>query len=154
MTTKVQIGTVIHGTLRTEDLLEAFADELERLDTGYYTDYIKEARRLIELPEREFTGTQAELDAVELVHDFQTYLNDFAPPHTYFGSIEGDGSDFGFWPTGEPFELCETVVTHSPSYLDQNTEWVDKDCNVIVQINDHGNVTVMTMNREELWSAV
>jgi hypothetical protein len=30
-TSKVTIGTLIHGTLRSEDLFDAFANELERI---------------------------------------------------------------------------------------------------------------------------
>ena len=94
----IELGTLIHGTLRTRDLLEAFTGELERLDTEkFYASDIAQAYAWLELSEREFDGTQIDIDATEYVHDFMTYLNDYAPDGYYFGSIEGDGSDFGFW---------------------------------------------------------
>ena len=34
MTVKIELGTLIHGTLRSEDLLQAFASELYRLAGG------------------------------------------------------------------------------------------------------------------------
>ena len=33
----------------------------------------------------------------EIVNDLMDALNEYAPDGYYFGAIEGDGSDFGFW---------------------------------------------------------
>jgi hypothetical protein len=87
-----QVGTVIHGTLRTEDLLEAFGKELLFLtDTDRS---VAEAKLLCDAfeadPDSEFAG--------EVVHELVDTLNGYAPEGFYFGAHEGDGSDFGFWP--------------------------------------------------------
>jgi len=86
------IGTIIHGTLRVEDLLPAFADELERLDeSGEHTKLIKEAKSF------DFEGNDDEEAAYWIVDELANVLNEFAPEGCYFGVNEGDGSDFGFW---------------------------------------------------------
>jgi hypothetical protein len=138
-TTKVHIGTLIHGTLRNEDLLDAFGSELTRIAPDH--EYAGEAANLLEHPAIDFE-TEAGSELVNLLIDA---LNEYAPPHTYFGTLEGDGSDFGFWADVDSFEDCEKHVTETPSYLRGDSEWIDTDCNVYVQINDHGNVTVSTL---------
>ena len=143
---KINIGTVIHGTLRNEDLLQAFSDELARIDETRFQEVIKHEAHLFaesaNLTTDEIVEELGE-SADDLVNDLMDALNEYAPPHTYFGTIEGDGSDFGFWPMNRvSFEDCDKHVMETPSYLRGDTEWFDLDCNVIVQINDHGNVTV------------
>ena len=156
---KINIGTLIHGTLRDEDLLQAFSDELARINKTRFSEVTKAGAHLF--------SESANLTAAQIVEELGEYvtdvindlmyaLNEYAPPHTYFGAIEGDGSDFGFWPDGEPFELCDTTDTITPTRLANEAEWIDNDCGVIVNINDHGNVTAMKLqpDREVIWSAV
>lgn len=85
-----EIGSISWGTLRAEDLIPAFADELERLDEeGKYSDLIKEAN--------EITDFDSEESSYILNEELFNALNDFAPDGCYFGASEGDGTDFGFW---------------------------------------------------------
>jgi len=143
--TRVQIGSISTGTLSDLDLLDSFADELERLDDQ--STLVKQARALMyEFSQASAHSPQLETEATELVNEFMDAFSEHAPPHVYFGTLEGDGADFGFWPTGEPFELCDLV--------DTPTGWFDNDCLVYVEINDHGNVTVLDINHKEIWSAV
>jgi hypothetical protein len=148
----IRIGTLIHGTLRDEDLLAAFADELDRLTAGDDSPLRRpesvEARELLAIDADEWTEEQQE-SAAYLINETLFYaLNEYAPPHVYFGAHEGDGSDFGFWPIGEPFsDTCETVRI-------SDEDFIDVDCRVHVNINDHGNITVSQLRGEELWSAV
>jgi hypothetical protein len=90
-------GTVIHGTLRSEDLLTAFSAALEDCIT-----------RNPELPLKERTIATAlvwharEVDpdseaASEVISDLIDALREFAPPGFSFGAHPGDGADFGFW---------------------------------------------------------
>jgi hypothetical protein len=132
--TNVTIGSISTGTLRIEDLLDAFAGELSRLTN--------DTHKLL----KDYATVDADdwSQGSELVNELQEALNEHAPPHVYFGSLEGDGADFGFWPTQEPFsDTCATHITHEPAGpLNQNTELIDLDCNVYVSVNDHGNITV------------
>ena len=100
MPAKIELGTLIHGTLRDEDLLQAFSDELARIDETKFRDVIKADAHLF--------AESANLTAAEIVEELGEYvtdvindlmdaLNEYAPDGYYFGAIEGDGSDFGFW---------------------------------------------------------
>lgn len=98
---KAQVGTIIQGTLCQQDLLKAFTQELERLteNTNMYFMLLEEARGAL----RDIgNGPVSDTDITyvgELIEDLCSHLNEFAPEGHYFGSHEGDGADFGFWPT-------------------------------------------------------
>jgi hypothetical protein len=83
--------TVIHGTLRPEDLVAAFTDEYERI--GGRPDNIKSFRSHLLLEEGEDREEELHFD----LEDLYELLNELAPEGTSFGAHEGDGSDFGFW---------------------------------------------------------
>ena len=108
--------TVIHGTLRPEDLVQAFTDEYERL--GGRPDDVALFRSHLLLPEgarfRCFSKTRfrggwdgegyvysREEELAYDLEDLYELLNELAPEGTSFGSHPGDGSDFGFWTYNE-----------------------------------------------------
>jgi len=138
MTRKAQIGSISHGTLRTEDLLDAFATELSWLardinDAAQRTIY-QELAAEAENAETDDNGELVDADqASDLVNELIDAMNELAPPFCYFGASEGDGSDFGFWPSMESIEELPRVS--DPSEVDAMGE----EC---VFVNDHGNVTV------------
>ncbi len=140
-----QIGSISHGTLRTEDLIGAFADTLEGLtfiNGDYYSqpENHKERDRLNSLVgeaqdawTEDGTELQDEDSARELVDWLQDALTEFAPPYCFFGAHPGDGSDFGFWP-------CHDEIDELPHVEDSDeAEALGEDCK---HVNDHGNVTV------------
>ena len=101
---KAQLGTIIHGTLRTQDLLRAFAYTLNELNDGRHSILFNDALSLAyKLDNLEDDDRVTELyDAAdETVSQLFDALQDFAPADAYFGSHEGDGSDFGFWPLSD-----------------------------------------------------
>ena len=143
--TKVTIGSISTGTLRTEDLLDAFASELERLDSGHSAlQLISRAKDGVYTVA---AGLMEQEDAPTVVDELQDALSELAPPHVYFGSLEGDGADFGFWPELD-FGFCTLRAG------DSDDERVDDDCGIIIHVNDHGNVAVYDLERNPLWSAV
>jgi len=98
-----EAGTVIHGTLRSIDLIPAFVEELRHWD-------ILALDRIIERHGSafvEFACTDEDYDtefpeAVScLIEDLIDALDAAAPEGMYFGTLEGDGSDFGFWHLNE-----------------------------------------------------
>ena len=98
-------GTVISGTLRTEDLLDALSTELERLvkaDMKYQrivptTDYSAWATIHINRALIYDARLLANNDASEIVDELFDALNNYAPEGMYFGAHEDDGADFGWW---------------------------------------------------------
>lgn len=156
------IGTISHGTLKTEDLLTAFADALEALvkqDTdltgqgsiALRETAIREARQLVQLSEElgdEWDGNHEEL-AQDTLDALRDWLDGYAPPYCYFGTTEGDGSDFGFWPSmesvNEAVQDGELTRVNDPSEVTPEGE--------CVFVNDHGNVTLY-VNGEVVWDIV
>ena len=85
-----QPGTLIHGTLRGPDLIEAFTGELVRLGNPRGKD-LAEGYALAVLDDN-MGG------AYVMIQEALDELENHAPAGHYFGAHEGDGSDFGFWP--------------------------------------------------------
>lgn len=142
---KSHIGTLIHATMREEDLIPAFTDELERLDSeDQYETLIQEARELIE---KEGYGTDE--SGYLLNEELFDALNDFAPPFCYFGSHEGNGSDYGFWPNLESLKDDDDV--RKVSDLSEV-----EDPPMVAVTNDHGSLTLYkpVVTYEEVWSIV
>ena len=144
-----QLGSISTGTLKIDDLLEATATTLNNLGSTVTTD----------------THTW-EYDDEMLLSIYMEALNELCPPLVYFGTPPGDGADFGFWPdmnrldeelynqTGAP-HLDKVPSYCLPMHQDYPYGEIElKDDNVIVQLSDHGNVTVMDMERNVIWSVV
>jgi len=96
----IHTGTVIHGTLRTQDLLRALAGELDRLNR--YSGLAWEARSWAEVIDNEDDPASYEAglrfeEASAVLDRLFDVLNELAPTGMYFGNTEGDGSDFGWW---------------------------------------------------------
>lgn len=128
---KATIGSISHGTLRTVDLLESFADELARLGSP------------VEPPEAwEDMDEDTRAEWLESLFD---ELQSHAPNFTYFGAHPGDGSDFGFWPDIEAIEELPRVS--DPSEVDG----MGVEC---AFVNDHGNITVYDASGEVIFDCV
>lgn len=156
-------GSISSGTLRTEDLLDAFAFELEDLvqrnaeawcsDDGRaqrdaYLALVAEAREM-----------DPDDDDVEFADETSTLLEealqDFAPPYFYFGTNEGDGSDFGFWLSQDT--LDEALYEKEVLKVDDTSEVPADYSGEVLHVNDHGNMTLFSAHNGELteiWSLV
>jgi hypothetical protein len=86
----VEIGTIIHGTMRTEDLIPAFTEVLKRLDTK------KKFKKLIEDCEN-FMDLEPEEQDELLQERLWDAMDSFSPKGCYFGCTKGDVSDYGYW---------------------------------------------------------
>jgi hypothetical protein len=88
-------GTVSHGTLRTQDLLRSFADELERVFPFNGLGLVIDARNVADVLDADPDASE---DASDVLFDVIDQLNTIASREgLYFGAHEGDGSDFGYW---------------------------------------------------------
>ena len=131
-----QLGSISTGTLRTDDLLEATATTLNNLGSTVTTDI-----------------HTWEYDDEMLLSIYMDELQELCPPFIYFGTLEGDGADFGFWPDRDAIQ--EAIdPTSCLVRINANGDYVLEDDGVIVQVSDHGNVTVMDMERNVIWSVV
>lgn len=160
------LGTISHGTLRTEDLLNSFASELE-WQIGRNGAFLsmpenfplrdRLAKLLGEAQDawnEDGKTLQDEENAAEMVNDLQNALSEvFAAPYSYFGNTEGDGSDFGFWPDIESAkEGCDFVSSESEEFPPSGFtgEWL--------HVNERGNCALYVRdaqgNSVELWSCV
>ena len=182
MTRKIQVGTVIEGTLKSEDLLEAFTGEIEYLwltntITGQYLDQsiaqtYYDAKEILSKYETE-TGVD-EIEASEIVNELIDKLNENAPPYMYFGTLEGDGANFGWWIDRDSLEedMKGAIPTDNPEVkwipdcYDQSNQVCTTNRLVsfrtecesthgyYLEVNDHGNMTLRNAKREEIWSVV
>jgi len=102
-------GTVSHGTLRSEDLILAFSQELEQLLSANkpymskeeYVNRLTLIKEVEDLIEDDSEDKWETVEADDLTLELMDSLNEFAPDGYYFGVIDGDGSDFGFWKSEE-----------------------------------------------------
>lgn len=92
----VRMGTISHGTLRMQDLLRTFADEIVYLGWHNGTGLVTQARDLAEILDGNPDSQDHEI-ASSILEELTEALNRACPLGVYFGTLEGDGSDFGFW---------------------------------------------------------
>ena len=127
-----QLGSISSGTLRTEDLLPAFANKAESL--GWKGPRKDKARSLD-----------------EVIAMLTEVLENYCPPFVYFGAHPGDGADFGFWPD---MDALQEIITLDNLEVPTAETWEVKTDAVIVSISGPVNITVMDSDRNVLWSTV
>jgi hypothetical protein len=138
----VQLGSISTGTLRTEDLLDALIREAEYLFGADYIETHKDSNDPIVKPLIAAKAVTDYDDAGFILDELIDALNEYAPPHVSLGMHPGDGADLGWW--GGDFDGCDTVNIYPIAegmFSSQHT-FVDTECQLFVEINDHGNTTV------------
>jgi hypothetical protein len=152
-------GTISHATLRNEDLIDAFTSELEyqvrrNAEEWRSDDGRKERDRILDLiaearePDYDYDSDEA----CEIVNELQDALDAFAPPYGYFGTHEGDGSDFGYWISSDAIDL-----TFDGLKVNDTSEVPEEYSGEVLHVNDHGNYTLYAANKgklTEVWSVV
>ena len=88
-------GSVSSGTLRSVDLAPAFLSLLEDVDpniigTPRHDAFVKDVARIV--------ATDGEWDGEgEVIASLDDHINAALPEGLRFGTIEGDGAEFGIW---------------------------------------------------------
>lgn len=143
-------GSISSGTMRTEDLLEAFTSELEyqvqqNAEAWCHDDGRAERDRYLALVKEASEADPEDEGAVEIVSDLVDALTEFAPPYAYFGSNEGDGADYGYWLSSDAIEFSFDGLKVS------DTSEVPADYSgEVLHTNDHGNLTLYVATDGEL----
>ena len=133
------IGSISHGTLRPEDLFESFLGCATTLAKKREPDDPTFLERVRDIESYEYDGD----DLSEVVECLSDILNEMSPLYTYFGAHEGDGSDFGFWPSDSIDELAK--YDSFPDTLPGEDFAV---------VSDHGNISVYGADGVLLWDCV
>jgi len=157
-------GSISHGTLKPEDLIPSFLEALDSLkeaeslsNTPNVERYsrIDDALSDIEQRMKHDTYYEAEDAMFDLNETLIDLLNEYAPPFAYFGSHEGDGSDFGYWLSTDAIE--DAVQDGTLVKVEAGVHWPDfhPDIEYVLEVNDHGNAALFDANsRLELWAIV
>jgi len=155
------IGTLSHGTMRDEDLIPCFCDELERLckanqetePASLWQPYLERIAKIREEMETDdyFDSEDASFDLNDFLFDA---LSAFALPYFYFGAHPGDGSDYGFWLHDDVLALND----FDGLKVSDLSEVPFKYKGEILLVNDHRNVSLYYQQSwgkpVEVWSAV
>lgn len=146
------MGTVSEGTMRDEDLIDAFSSELAyHMDRMVLTrEQRKRFNRLLrEVNELDFDDSDL-LDPEDYVDQLFDALDELAAPYSYFGALEGDGACYGFWPITDDEDLPR-LTAGDP---------IPRECygQDVYIVNDHGNVDCGHVNKRGVfkpyWSVV
>ena len=144
----IQLGTVSRATMRPQDLIPCFLGELKALNKKAYLRILERIHSQDREVMYHLTGQGIDEDHSfwdeELCHDILTDLFDaldwISPPYAYFGAHEGDGSDYGFWPSHDAIE--DAVHDGELLQVSDLSEIPDKFTGDICLINDHGNMAI------------
>lgn len=94
-------GTVIHGTLRNEDIITACIHALFELDPERARTIWKRNPKMNEALCDRDAGIKNDWweseDATQSCLDIFDIMGEYSPSGHYFGAHPGDGSDFGWW---------------------------------------------------------
>jgi hypothetical protein len=145
------IGCVSEGTLRTEDLIDAFDETLRGVDVS----------RADEI-EREYgEGEDYRGDKYEWwLEALQDALEERCPAYTQFGALEGDGACFGVWIDWYALECDErdgTVRRVDAGDGFPALDGLPDGPQYVLSVTDHGNATLYAAagtEWREVWSVV
>jgi hypothetical protein len=148
MSTKHNIGSVSHATMRHEDLIPSFLWELEH-QTPTKRAHLKLAREIRKRMDADdyFESEDSDFD-LEALFDA---LDAYAPAYFYFGSHPGDGADYGYWLSDSFQEDFDGLKVSDTSEIPRGYS------GEVLHVNDHGNMTLYKYARgrsTELWAIV
>jgi hypothetical protein len=151
------MGSVSHGTMRSEDLIDSFIYELQqqRPLSREHRKLIRDIQQRIKASARmERLGADSYYhteDASEDLASLFDALDCYAPTGFYFGAHPGDGSDYGFWLSEDFIDDFDGLRISDLSDIPTGY------CGEVLLVNDHGNVSLYAKSRSslrEIWAIV
>jgi len=148
MTTSTQqtlsIGSWSTGTMRTEDLAQTL------IDMAHYVGIDDDPNIVIIADwddDADHDGDDYEtID--DAIADAIDVLQEYAPMYCYVGASEHDPADFGVFPSDDAIrEAIRTGVELIPTDRNGAGSTINVEDGVIIDVNDHGNVTISTIER-------
>lgn len=135
------IGTIIHGTMRIEDLVPALIDALRSVSPTTADTMQAEFDTCKSDEDRDYFLYETLFDA----------MDEYCLPFTYFGSHPGDGCDYGVWPVDidDACQFSECIKIEAGDELPPVGELV-----AVFAITDHGNVTCYVPDDNDQWKEV
>lgn len=153
MTKTLNIGSISHGTMRTEHLIPAFMDALWEVAPDHAGELQHENQDIFDWLDGGAEDSEEPEDMLYFLDDLFNAMNEHCPPYCYFGSHPGDGADYGCW----PHEDIEQLMKDDGLHVGEDHPDDDYD-DLWLQINDHGNMTLFKAdgegNNTEIWSIV
>ena len=147
---KASLGSVSCATMLASDLIPTFASALDDFKplTREHRALVREANRL-----DDFDGE----DSDGILESLFDALDSYAPDYCYFGAHQGDGADYGFWPSWGSID--DDIRTGEILKVADLSEVPRDYVGTIAHANDHGNVTLYAKRGKrgklhELWSVV
>ena len=147
--TSYRFGTVSNATMRPEDLIPAFLDELrsKRPLTRSHRKIASDIHRRMQ--------KRGYWDSEDVGYDLENLfdlLDVYAAPYFYFGAHPGDGSDYGYWLAEDWEENFDGIKIGD--LADLPSRYVGE----VLVVNDHGNMTLYNRSRNgrirEIWGIV
>lgn len=170
---RINIGSISHGTMRAEDLIPAFIDELEsqkplhRAHRKLITSIQKNIARYEDNPPENVESDGSYWDSEDASYDLESLfdaLGEYCAPYFYFGAHPGDGSDYGYWLSESFQDDFDGLVKSTNGFKDTySQDGVQLDgmpkgyTGELLSISDHGNLTLYSCFRgrmREIWSIV
>jgi hypothetical protein len=140
---EIHLGTVSEATMRNEDLIPTFTQEVLRIDPdnevglriwSTYAEYDETNS------DEYFDSEDAGYDLEDLFDELDNLCSDM--PYVYFGSTEGDGCDYGFW---VDFESLDEAIENEEVVL-----WVEEDG--LTEDLEDDMLVVWTNKKETDWA--
>ena len=146
-------GTVISGTMRSQDVIPALTWELRHL--GHRSTKLTLIEKRYEKAiEGEFGEDDEYFTSETAMYDLENLfdmMQEHAPEFAYFGANEGDGSDYGFWISSNFAYEFDGLKVEDTSKIPSN--YVGE----VLHVNDHGNMTLYFKSArklKEIWAVV
>ena len=158
MKTKLGIGTISHGTLRTGDVATALLDVLADCSAQHWREFIEHWEIPVEaLDDCEADFWDADPFGADVLFMLFEELATYAPALCSVGAHPGDGSDIGVWPDWGAID--DGVWYGEVLKVEAGTDWHDAvpelrvlgQYHYVLEVNERGSATLWGRNIASTW---